>query len=294
MATRVLTLRRRSQGDAMERFRRPRLPSSIVLYAIFVVVAATILYPLVWMVYSSFKPNDDIFAHVFGLPHKLYFHNFVEVFQTGHLGIFFRNSLFISGVSTAGIVLLSSMTAYAFTVMSFPGKKWLFLFFLIGLMVPAQALIISGYRWISILGLIDTYWALILMYLSGVSFGILVLRDFFESVPREIREAARMDGAKHWHLYTRIMLPLARPSLATIGILYFMAIWNDFLYPLLFLQSSDHYTVPLGIFLLSDRYHIEWGVQMAGLTVATAVPVIVYLIFQRQFVRALTAGSLKG
>ena len=108
MTTRIFTLRRRPRADAMERFRRPRLVSSIVLYAIFIVVAATILYPLVWMVYSSLKPNDDIFAHVFGLPHKLYFHNFVEVFRTGHLGTFFRNSLFISGVSTAGIVLLSA------------------------------------------------------------------------------------------------------------------------------------------------------------------------------------------
>ncbi len=278
----------------MGRYRRPPLISSVFLYGFFGLLSATILYPIVWMVYSAFKPQSAIFAHVFSLPRSLYFHNFYNVFTSGQLGLFFRNSLFIASVTTCGIVLLAALTAYALTNLSLRRRRAIFVFFLIGLMVPSQALIISGYTLVSKLGLLDSYFGLILMYLAGISFGVLVLHDFFAAVPREIVEAARMDGARHWQIFTRIMLPLARPSLATICILYFMWLWNDFLYPLLFLETSSKYTVPLGVLLLSNRYAIDWGSQMAALTVATGVPVIVYLLFQKQFVRALTAGSLKG
>jgi raffinose/stachyose/melibiose transport system permease protein len=278
----------------VNKYRRPSLPVTLVLYGMFLAAAGTILYPLAWMVYSAFKPNEAIFSSVFALPQSFYIHNFVDVFTNGHLGLYFRNSLFVAGVSTAGVLAVSSLTAYALTAVSFRGRQALLIFFIIGLMVPAQALIISAYTWISMLGLIDTYWALILMYVSSVSFGVLVLRDYFASIPIEIREAARMDGASHWKMFTQIVLPLSRPSLATVGLLYFIAFWNDFLYPLLFLQTATKYTVPLGVLLLSNRYNIEWGDQMAALTVATVVPIVVYVIFQKQFVRALTAGSIKG
>jgi ABC-type glycerol-3-phosphate transport system permease component len=161
-------------------------------------------------------------------------------------------------------------------------------------MVPPQALIISGFKLMSVLRLIDTYWALIFTYFGWTSFGILVLRNFFQSVPQEIRDAAKVDGAGHWQLFTRIMLPLARPSLATIAIFNFMWVWNEFIYPLVYTQSNDKYTVPLGVLFLNSQYNIEWGLQMTGLTVATLVPLLVYLIFQRQFVRGIMAGALKG
>jgi len=274
--------------------RRTRILKMIVLYPIFLLVTASILFPLVWMIYSSLKADADIFANVFALPKTLYFGNYLTVFTTGGMDIFFKNSLFISIVSVAGLLLFTSMAAYAFSMFEFRGAKLLFLFTLIGLMVPPQALIISGFKWMAILKLLSTYWALIFTYFGWGSFGIMVLRNFFNAVPRELKDAARIDGAGHWQMFTRIMLPLARPSLATIAIFYFMWVWNDFIYPLVYMQTQDMYTVPLGILFLNGRYIINWGLQMAGLAVATIPPMIVYYLFQKQFVRGIMAGALKG
>jgi ABC-type glycerol-3-phosphate transport system permease component len=274
--------------------RRTRIITMIVLYPIFLLVTATILYPLAWMIYSSLKSDTDIFANVFALPTSLYFDNYKTVFTTGGMDIYFKNSLLVSIVAVAGLLLFASMAAYAFATFHFRGSSLLFLFVLIGLMVPPQALIISGFKWMSILKLLSTYWALIFTYFGWASFGILVLRNFFMSVPKEIKDAARIDGAGHWQMFTRIMLPLARPSLATIAIFNFMWIWNDFIYPLVYMQTQDMYTVPLGILFLNSRYNVNWGLQMAGLAVATIPPMIVYYLFQKQFVRGIMAGAIKG
>jgi ABC-type glycerol-3-phosphate transport system permease component len=266
----------------------------IVLYPILALLAATILYPLAWMIYSAFKSNADIFSNVFALPRTLYLENFITVFTTGGMSVYFKNSLIVAITSVAGLVVFSSMAAYAFAHIQFRFKTPLFLFFLIGLMVPPQALIISGFKWMSILKLLSSYWALIFTYFGWASFGILVLRNFFQAVPSDITDAARIDGAGHWNIFAQIMLPLARPSISTITIFYFMWAWNDFIYPLVYMQSQDKYTVPLGILFFNGRYTVQWGLQMAGLAVATIPPLIIYLVFQKQFVRGLLAGALKG
>lgn len=267
---------------------------AIVLYPIFLLLAAIILYPLVWMIYSSFKSSNEIFANVFSLPSQINMDNYSRVFNEGNMDVYFRNSLVVSFLSVIGLLAFSSLAAYAFATFEFRGKTPLFLFFLIGLMVPPQALIISGFKLMSLLHLLDTYWALIFTYFGWTSFGILVLRNFFQSVPGEIKDAARVDGAGHWEMFSRIMLPLARPSLSTVAIFYFMWVWNEFIYPLVYMQSEDKYTIPLGILFFSSMYTVEWGLQMAGLTVATIVPLIVYYVFQKQFIRGIMAGALKG
>jgi ABC-type glycerol-3-phosphate transport system permease component len=266
----------------------------LVLYPIFLLIAALILYPLVWMTYSSFKGNADIFANVFALPRELYLGNYVTVFTEGAMGLYFRNSLLISVVSVAGLLVFSSLAAYAFATFRFRASTPLFMILLLGLMVPPQALIISGFKLMSILNLLDTYWALIFTYFGWTSFGILVLRNFFQAVPRDVKDAARVDGAGHWQMFSQIMLPLARPSLSTIAIFYFMWVWNEFIYPLVYMQTPEKYTIPLGVLFFNGRYTIEWGLQMAALAVATVVPLLVYYVFQKQFIRGILAGALKG
>jgi ABC-type glycerol-3-phosphate transport system permease component len=273
---------------------RSNLTKGLVLYPIFLLIAALILYPLVWMTYSSFKGNADIFANVFALPRELYLGNYVTVFTEGAMGIYFRNSLLISVVSVAGLLVFASLAAYAFATFRFRGSTPLFMILLLGLMVPPQALIISGFKLMSILNLLDTYWALIFTYFGWTSFGILVLRNFFQSVPRDVKDAARVDGAGHWQMFSQIMLPLARPSLSTIAIFYFMWVWNEFIYPLVYMQTPEKYTIPLGVLFFNGRYTIEWGLQMAALAVATIVPLVVYYAFQKQFIRGILAGALKG
>ena len=274
--------------------RRNTSLKGIILYPLFLLLAAVILYPLVWMIYSSFKSNTDIFANVFALPSQLYLGNYITVFTEGAMGLYFRNSLLIAVVSVAGLLVLSSLAAYAFATFRFRGSTPLFMILLLGLMVPPQALIISGFKLMSILKLLDTYWALIFTYLGWSSFGIMVLRNFFQSVPRDVKDAARVDGAGHWQMFSQIMLPLARPSISTIAIFYFMWVWNEFIYPLVYMQTPEKYTVPLGVLFFNGRYTIEWGLQMAALAVATIVPLIVYYTFQKQFIRGILAGALKG
>ncbi len=274
--------------------RQRELIKRLILYPIFILISLTILYPLAWMIYSSLKSNTDIFADVFALPRTLYLKNYHTVFTTGGMDIYFKNSLLVSGISVAGLLLFSSLGAYAFATFDFRGKTALYLFILIGLMVPPQALIISGFKWMAILRLLSTYWALIFTYFGWGSFGVMVLRNFFQSVPGEIKDAARIDGAGHLQMFVRIMLPLARPSLATIAIFYFMWIWNEFIYPLVYMQSQEKYTIPLGVLFFNGKYTIDWGLQMAALTVATIPPLIVYYLFQKQFIRGILAGALKG
>jgi ABC-type glycerol-3-phosphate transport system permease component len=274
--------------------RRANTTKGLVLYPVFLLIAAVILYPLVWMTYSSFKENADIFANVFALPSSLYLGNYVTVFTQGAMGLYFRNSLFISVVSVAGLLVFSSLAAYAFASFRFRGSTPLLMILLLGLMVPPQALIISGFKLMSILNLIDTYWALIFTYFGWTSFGILVLRNFFQSVPRDVKDAARVDGAGHWQMFSQIMLPLARPSISTIAIFYFMWVWNEFIYPLVYMQTPEKYTIPLGVLFFNGRYTVEWGLQMAALAVATIVPLAVYYMFQKQFIRGILAGALKG
>lgn len=274
--------------------RRIKFLQMTSLYPVFLLVTVTILYPLAWMVYSSIKKDADIFADVYALPKQIYWGNYITVFTTGGMGIFFKNSLLVAIVSVAGLLAFCAMAAYAFAAFNFRGKTALYLFFLIGMMIPPQALIISGFKWMAILKLLSKYWALIFTYLGWGSFGILVLRNFFQSIPQEIKDAALIDGAGHWQMLTRIMLPLARPSISTIAIFYFMWIWNDFIYPLVYMQDQNMYTVPLGILFLNGKYVVNWGLQMSGLAVATIPPLIIYFVFQKQFIRGILAGALKG
>lgn len=274
--------------------KRHKLVLSVVAYPIFLILATLVFYPLLWMVMSSFKNNIEIIRNVFGPPSSLKFDNYVAIFQDGNMGRYFLNSAIVTVVSVVLLLIISSVSAYGFSTFKFKYNSILFMYCLIGLMVPPQALIISNFNWISILGLLSTYWALILTYLGWGSLGILILRDFFNAVPKEITDAARIDGASHWQIFTRIMLPLARPSMATISIFYIMWIWNDYIYPLIYMQDPQMFTIPLGILFMNDRFAANWGNQMAGLTVATIPPIVAYLIFQRQYVKGLLAGAIKG
>jgi ABC-type glycerol-3-phosphate transport system permease component len=277
---------------------RPVTPGRAVavtgLYVLMTLVAVSILFPVIWMLYSSIKSNQDILTSVFALPHHFDTSNYRNLFNGGQMPIWLLNSGLITVVSVAGIAVMSALAAYAFTAFEFRGKEKLFVFCLIGLMIPPQALIVSGFKWMSLFALIGSRWALILTYLGWISFGVLVLRNFFQAVPKEIVEAARIDGAGHWRIFSRIMLPLARPSIGTVVVLNFMWVWNDFIYPLVYVDSADRYTIPLGILQYQSRLGVQWGTQMAALSVAAGVPLIVYLIFQRQFIRGVLAGSLKG
>lgn len=276
------------------RLRPVRILCGSATYLIFVITFGIVIFPMVWMFYTSFKEQWQIFADPFALPKTLNLANYINAWTTGDFGIYFMNSIIITVPSVLGILAVSSLAAYAFARFQFKGKNVLFVFFLIGIMVPPQAIIIPAFQIVARLGLINSYFALIFTYLSWCPVGIFILRAFFESQPPEIEDAARIDGCGYFGIFWRICLPLAKPALATVAIFYFVWVWNDFIYPLLYLQKDTLSTIPMGLMLFNGRYQVDWGMQTAALSIATFVPIVFYLMFQDKFVKGLTTGAVKG
>jgi raffinose/stachyose/melibiose transport system permease protein len=278
----------------IERIRVTRSLGATITYAIFVVVAVIVLYPLIWMFYTSFKEQWEIFQDPFSLPTSLNLANYVEAWTTGNFGRFFFNSIVVTFPSVVGILLVSALAAYAFARFRFRGSSILFYLILIGIMVPPQAIVIPAFLLVSRLGLINSFAALFLTYLSWCPVGIFILHAFFKSLPEELLDAARVDGAGSFRVFWQIALPLAKPALATVAIFYFVWVWNDFLYPLLYLQEDTMSTIPLGLMLFRGQYQTNWGLQTAALSIASFVPLAFYMLFQDKFVKGMTAGALKG
>jgi ABC-type glycerol-3-phosphate transport system permease component len=218
----------------------------------------------------------------------------VEAWTTGSFGRFFFNSAFVTIPSVAGIVFVSALAAYAFARFKFRGSSVLFYLILVGIMVPPQAIVIPAFLLVSRLGLINNFAALFLTYLSWCPVGMFILHAFFKSLPEELLDAARVDGAGSFRVFWQIAVPLAKPALATVAIFYFVWVWNDFLYPLLYLQDATKSTVPLGLMLFRGQYQTNWGLQTAALSIASFVPLAFYMLFQDKFVKGMTAGALKG
>jgi ABC-type glycerol-3-phosphate transport system permease component len=274
-------------------YRTRKIGSGIATYAVFGALAIAVAYPLVWMVMASVKTRFDIFQNPMGLPTSPTLGNYKRALGQGHFGANLVNSLAVTLPSVTLVVLISALAGFAFARLRFRGSRPLFYVLLIGVMVPPQAIVIPVFQVIFRMGLLNTFTGLVLVYMSWSPVAILILTTFFRGIPGEIFEAAEVEGAGILRKFWSIGLPLAKPALATVAIFYFVWIFNDFLYPLVLLQDSDRATIPLGLMQFQGRYRVDWGTQNAALTMAVAVPVIFYMIFQDKFVRGLTAGAIK-
>lgn len=283
--------------------------------AVLVVWAVISLLPLYWMVTTSFMLPDEVWkvppalvpTIVKRLPSLLAAGQWAEagelwaqatesyafLFQSTPVLRWILNSAVVSSAATLGVLLLDSMAAYAFAKRRFPGRELLFWIMISTLMIPGQVTLVPMFMIVRDAGLMNTLWAVILPDLSMV-FGVFLLRQFMRTVPTELVEAATIDGASDFTIYARIMLPLAKPGLATLGILTFMATWNSFLWPLIALQRSELFTLTVGLKTLQDKNLVQYGLLMSGATVAAVPMVAVFLMFQRYFVKGLTLGGLKG
>jgi multiple sugar transport system permease protein len=230
----------------------------------------------------------------FGLGGRWGTANYKELVNGGELITWLKSSIVVNVCSVALIALLAALAAYGFSTFKFRGKNLLFGIVIIGLTIPPQALAVAGFRWVSLLNLQDSYLGLIFTYGGWTSFGILMLRNFFDAVPTEIKEAAIVDGASHLRIFWQVLLPLARSPLMTVVIFSAIWVWNDFVYPLVYIQSQSRYTIPVGIFEFTGRTTTEIATQMSVLTVATALPLLAYLAFRKQFMRGLLEGAVKG
>lgn len=277
---------------------RERAPSLFGTgFALLLLVAAAILVvgPFVWMASTSLRlPRESFTLPPKWLPTDLAVGNYAAVFSAVPFFGFFLNSVFISGLVVAGQVVVASMAAYAFARLRFPGRDALFGLLMASLMIPIQATVIPIFILLTWLGLANTLWSLILPgWVSA--FGVFLLRQYFLTVPNDLEDAARIDGASVWQIYWRIMLPLARPSLAVLGILTFNGTWNEYFRPLIFLGKYDVFTLPVGLVTL--RGNLGDGsvsVVLAGVVLSLVPVLLLYVFAQRYLVEGITSSAVKG
>ena len=266
-----------------------------IKHVFFVLYAAVVIYPLFIMVMSSFKSLGRIFLHPFSLPSTFKWQNYEIAWTTGHFGIYFWNSLFVSFVSVFLIIFITSMAAYVLARFKFRGVSWLVLFFLAGMMLPIRLAVLPIFQILKNIYLLNTLWGLIIVYVAiGIPFSVYLLIDFYKNIPKEIEESAYIDGAGYFRIYLYISLPIMRPALATVAIFNFISIWNDFFFPLVLLRSEKFFTLPLGLFNFFGVYGNRWDYLFAGLSLTTVPLIIAYIIFSRQFIKGLTIGAVKG
>jgi multiple sugar transport system permease protein len=259
-------------------------------------IAILFLLPLFWMLSTSLKRKRDLFTReIQWIPNPISFESYQTIFSdpTLPIGRWFLNSLAIGTIITILILLIDSLAAYAYARMEFPGRNILFGLLLSTLFLPGIMFLVPNFVTIANLGLLNSWGGVIIPALAGV-FGVFFLRQFFESIPKELEEAAAIDGANRFQIYYKIVLPLSRPALATLGIITFLASWNDFLWPLLVLKDRNIQTLPPGLRTLQGAYTSEYGLMMAG-AVIVAIPVlIIYILMQRFIVASVASSGLKG
>jgi len=260
--------------------------------AIYAVALAT-LAPFIWMVLTSCKDLGEILLYPpKWLPSKLKFDNYVNAFAAAPFGRFYLNSIFVAVTVTFGQLLTCSMAAFAFARLQFRGREALFLLFLGTMMIPGQVTMIPSFMMLYWLGWIDTYYALIVPGLAS-AFGTFLLRQFFLTIPRELEDAAYIDGCSHAGVLWRVILPLSKPALATLAVFTFMGVFNDFLWALIVTNSEEMRTVQLGLAVFRDRYTTEWDKLMAASVTATIPILLIFFFAQKYFIQGITLSGLK-
>lgn len=265
----------------------------ILTYLVLSVIAFSIIYPIFWLTQTAFKTNTEIFRAPFALPSSFYPHNFKEAWGMANFTRLFLNSTIATVSGVFVVLILTALAAYAFVRFDFKGKNILMLYFLVGLMIPPHMLMVPSFKLMSMLHLRNTLFSLVLTYSSWVCFGVFFLRAYFLSIPTEIIDAACLDGCSEFRIFSQIVMPISAPGLTTVIIFYFVWMWNDFLFPLIYLQKESVRTVTLGLMNFAGKYTSYWSLQAASLSIALWPPLIFYIIFRNRIQKGLTEGSIK-
>jgi multiple sugar transport system permease protein len=276
----------------------PSTPSRVLLYLVLGGIAIVMVAPFLWMIVTSLTPAAELYRYPPSLPSHARVENYFEVFGRFPFGRFTVNSLTIAILATIGTLLSASLAAYAFARMEFRGRRALYWIVIATMMVPFQVTMVPIFYVIKTLGWINSHAALVVPAYFGFgmgAFGVFLLRQFFATVPKELEEAAILDGASRFRIYWQIMLPLALPALATLAVLTFMASWNDLLGPVLYLSSREKMTLTVGIAALQGgELAARIDLIMAGAVVSIIPIVILYVLAQRYFISGIGSGGVKG
>jgi multiple sugar transport system permease protein len=266
----------------------------LALYGLLLVAAAAIMVPFVWMVSASLKRNNEVFTiPVEWIPSSFQWNNFADIWQRVPLGTYLGNTILLSVVITLLQLLTGSFAAYGFAKMRFPGRDALFFAYVATIAVPWQAYMIPQYIMMRKAGLTDTLLSLIVLQAFG-AFGVFLMRQYYQTIPDELCEAARVDGLTEYGIWARIILPLSKPALASLGLLTFVNTWNDYMGPFIYLTSNDLWTIQLGLRSFVGQFDADYAMMMTG-SVLSILPILfIFLVGQRYFIQGIATSGLKG
>jgi raffinose/stachyose/melibiose transport system permease protein len=266
-----------------------------LMYIGLLVLVAIWFVPVLTIFLASIKSQPDYYSGMglFDLPSKIHWQNYIDAMRIGRLGTYMRNGLFVSLLKVPMGIFIEAMAAFALTRLPIKNKTLIFLYFLVGMMLPAQVALVPINVVFNRLDLTNTYFGLFYVYIGfGTGFGILILRGFFRTIPSEIDDAAKIDGCSNWQLFTRIILPIAKPAIATLFIIDFLGTWNEFILASVIIYDNNMKTVPTGLMSFVGEYSTNHGILSAGVLISIIPVLLVFLYFQRYFVEGL-AGSVK-
>ena len=273
-----------------------KIVMNVFMYIGLFVLVAIWFVPILTIILASIKSQPDYYSGMglFALPDKIHWQNYIDAWRIGKLGTYMRNGLFVAFLKVPLGILVEAMAAFALTRLPIKGKNGVFLFFLLGMMLPAQVALVPISVVFNKLHLIDTYVGLFWVYIGfGTGFGILILRGFFRTIPAEIDDAARIDGCGRWQHFLRIILPMSVPALATLFIIDFLGTWNEFVLASVIIYDTNMKTVSNGLMNFIGEYSTNHGVLSAGVLMSIIPVLIVFLIFQRYIVEGMS-GAIKG
>lgn len=267
----------------------------VCLYVFCISFSLINLIPVLWMVMNAFKSEQEYSVNPFGLPEEWVGNNFIQAWQTAELGTFFMNSIIVTLIATLLTIILGALTSYFVSRFDFKILKWVKAFFLLGMLIPIHATLVPIFLIMNETGLFDTHWALILPYVAfHLPITIFILSGFMSTFPIEIEESAFIDGCSVFRVFWSIILPMTLPALATVTILNFIYNWNDFLFALVLINDNALKTLPLGLSYFVGKETANYTFQMAALTLALIPTILVYLFLEKQLVKGMTAGAVKG
>lgn len=254
------------------------------------------VYPLIWLLLFSFKDNNEIFGgNVIGLPHTWRWSNYSAALTTGDVGIYFMNSLLVTLITIVISSIMIAATSYAIVRMYWKMNNLFLTYFLIGLMVPIHATLLPMFVILRNMHMLNTYWALIIPYVAfALPMGIFIMTGFLNGIPRELEEAACIDGCSVYKIFYKMIVPLLKPALATVAIFTYMNTWNELMFANTFINSDKLKTLTVGIMSLAGQHSTDWGPIGAGLVIATVPTLLIYILLSDQVQKSLIVGSVKG
>lgn len=267
--------------------------SKIGVYLLILLLCVFYLLPIVWVAISSFKSGAELFRYPPTLfPQEPTIQNYITAMEEANFALFFKNSFFIAVVSTLLTIVINTMAGYAFSKYRFKGDTFIFLFFICTLMLPLEVLMIPIFQMVQKVGFYNNFLGLIIPP-AATPMGVFIIRQYFFSVPNELMEAARIDGASETHIFLRLMLPLAKPVMSVLAIFSFMWRWNDYMWPLVVIRDPELYTVQLALANYSGEYSVDWN-SLLAMSVVSMIPVlIIFLVFQKQFIKGMVTAGMK-